>query len=123
ARPSLRLMALAWEQVVIETADAVTLGQWWAEALGWAVVDDGPIVFGIQPTPGQVPGILFLQSDAEKQKKNRLHLDFRPDDQAAEVERLIGMGARRIDVGQGDVPWVVLADPDGNEFCILGGPH
>ena len=52
--------------------------------------------------------------------KNRLHLDFRPDDQDAEVERLIALGASRVDVGQGEVSWVVLADPEGNEFCVLG---
>jgi Glyoxalase-like domain len=52
---------------------------------------------------------------------NRLHPDFRPDDQAAEVARLLAHGATRVDVGQGaDVPWVVLADPEGNEFCVLG---
>ena len=56
----------------------------------------------------------------EKVVKNRLHLDFRPDDQDAEVARLLDLGARRVDVGQtGDEPWVVLADPEGNEFCIL----
>jgi hypothetical protein len=51
--------------------------------------------------------------------KNRLHLDFVPDDQNAEVERLLAMGASRADVGQGDESWVVLADPEGNEFCVL----
>ncbi len=52
--------------------------------------------------------------------KNRLHLDLRPKDQAAEVARLEALGAQRVDVGQGpDVTWVVLADPDGNEFCVL----
>ena len=56
----------------------------------------------------------------EKVVKNRLHLDFRPDDQDAGVARLLALGARRVDVGQtGDEPWVVLADPEGNEFCIL----
>ena len=51
--------------------------------------------------------------------KNRLHLDLRPVDQAAEVTRLEGLGATRTDVGQGDSPWVVMADPEGNEFCVL----
>ena len=77
------------------------------------------MVSEIQATPGQLPGILFLKSDAAKGNKNRLHLDFRPDDRDAEVERLVAHGATRIDVGQGDVPWVVLADPEGNEFCVL----
>jgi hypothetical protein len=52
--------------------------------------------------------------------KNRLHLDFRPDDRDVEVERLIGLGATRVDIGQGEPSWVVLADPEGNEFCVLG---
>ncbi|HEV3312896.1 MAG TPA: VOC family protein, partial [Chloroflexota bacterium] len=59
---------------------------------------------------------------ASKPAKNRLHFDVAPPaggDQAAETERLTSLGAKRIDIGQGDVPWVVMADPDGNEFCIL----
>ena len=55
----------------------------------------------------------------EKVVKNRIHLDFRPDDQQAEVERVIAMGAKHVDIGQGEPSWVVLADPEGNEFCIL----
>ena len=116
-------MALEWEQVVVEAEDAAALGRWWAEALGWVVVDDDPPVFEIRPTPDQVPGILFLGTAGAKDAKNRLHLDFRPDDQGAEVARLLAHGATRVDVGQGDVPWVVLSDPEGNEFCVLGGGH
>ena len=66
------------------------------------------------------PDLLFLRVPEEKSGKNRLHIDLRPVDQAGEVARLEGLGARRVDVGQGpDVTWVVLADPDGNEFCVL----
>jgi hypothetical protein len=54
--------------------------------------------------------------------KNRLHIDLRPDDQEAEVERLVDMGARPVDIGQHDVGWKVLADPEGNEFCVLSSP-
>ena len=55
-----------------------------------------------------------------KTGKNRLHLDLRPQDQAAEVARLEALGASRANVGQGpEVSWVVMADPDGNEFCVL----
>ncbi len=53
---------------------------------------------------------------------SRLHLDFRPDEQNAEVARLVALGAERIDVGQGDASWVMLADPEGNEFCVLNQP-
>jgi catechol 2,3-dioxygenase-like lactoylglutathione lyase family enzyme len=104
---------------VIATPDPVALGQWWCEALGWVVVDDDPPVFEVQPQDGRLPALLFLAVDEPKRSKNRLHLDFRPDDQAAEVERLLALGAVRVDIGQGDVPWVVLADPEGNEFCVL----
>ncbi|AXE83111.1 glyoxalase [Streptomyces atratus] len=55
-----------------------------------------------------------------KKVKSRLHLDFRPDDQDTEVVRLVAHGAQRVDIGQGDQSWVVLADPEGNEFCVLG---
>ena len=112
-------MSLEWEQVVVATRDPVTLGRWWREALGWLTVNDDPVEYEIQPEPDQMPGILFLAVDDNKQGRNRLHIDLRPDDQAAEVERLVAMGATRVDVGQGDAPWVVLADPEGNEFCVL----
>lgn len=112
-------MSLEWEQVVVASRDPVALGNWWREALGWTVVDDGPVVFEIQPEPDRLPGILFLAVDGTKHGHNRLHIDLRPDDQAVEVQRLIELGATRVDVGQGDVPWVVLADPEGNEFCVL----
>jgi len=113
-------VSLIWEQIVITTSAPATLGRWWCEALQWVVVDDSPPVFEIQAKPDQLPGILFLGVDEPKQTKNRLHIDLRPDDQAAEVDRLIGMGASRVDIGQGDgVSWVVLADPEGNEFCVL----
>ena len=68
-----------------------------------------------------MPGLLFELVPEPKTGKNRLHLDFRPADQDAEVQRLLGLGATRADIGQGDVSWVVLADPEGNEFCVLSG--
>lgn len=115
-------VSLRWEQVVVDCVDPVGLGQWWATALGWTVVNDDPNEFEIQLEPDHLPGILFLPVSTTKPSKNRLHLDFRPDDQAAEVERLVDLGARRVEVGQGVVSWVVLADPEGNEFCVLSGP-
>lgn len=66
-----------------------------------------------------MPDLLFLKVGEGKIIKNRLHLDLRPVDQAAEVARLEALGGRRIDVGQGEVSWVVMADPDGNEFDVL----
>jgi hypothetical protein len=113
-------MTLEWEQVIVDSVDPVALGQWWAEALGWVVVDSSAEEFEIRPEPGRLPGLLFGQVEGGKSVKNRLHLDFRPDDQDAEVARLLALGARRVDIGQGDQSWVVLADPEDNEFCVLG---
>lgn len=106
---------------MVDSADPAALGRWWAEALGWVVVNDSPEEYEIRPAPDRLPGLLFAPVPEAKTVKNRLHLDFRPVDQEAEVTRLLALGARHADVGQsGDEPWVVLADPEGNEFCVLG---
>lgn len=112
-------MTVDWEQVVIDSAEPVMLGRWWAGLLGWVVLDDSDGEFEIRPAPDQLPGLLFVRASETKVVKNRLHLDFRPMDQDAEVHRFLDAGASRVNVGQGDVSWVVLADPEGNEFCIL----
>ena len=113
-------MSLEWEQVVVDAADPVALGRWWAAALGWVVTIDTADEFEIRPAADEIPGLIFGSVPERKTIKNRLHLDFRPDDQAAEIDRLLALGARRVDIGQGEQPWVVLADPEGNEFCVLG---
>ena len=110
---------LKWEQVAVDAHDPATLGMWWAQALGWVVVDDDPNVFEIRPATDQFPGLMFLSNPDAKSVKNRLHLDLRPDDQDREVARFLSLGATRVDVGQGDVTWVVLQDPEGNEFCVV----
>ena len=112
-------MSLEWEHAVIDALDPVALGRWWAEALDWVIVNDDPDDFEIRETVDGLPGIIFEPVGEAKRQKNRLHLDFRPRDQEAEVRRLLGLGASRIDIGQGDVTWVVLTDPEGNEFCVL----
>jgi predicted enzyme related to lactoylglutathione lyase len=116
-------MPLIWEQTVVDADDARMLGAWWAEALGWVIVDEGTeadvAYVEIRSSPEALPGLFFLDTHDARMVKNRLHLDFRPDDQAAEVDRLIALGARPVDIGQGEVGWVVLADPEGNEFCVL----
>ena len=109
-----------WEQVIIDARDPVALGAWWREALGWVVVDEGPEVYEIRPGATKTPGLLFVPVSEGKTVKNRLHLDFRPEQQDREVERMLSLGASRVDVGQGEQSWVVLADPEGNEFCVLG---
>lgn len=113
-------MTLEWEQVLVHSVDPVALGQRWAEALGWVVVHSSDDEFEIRPAPDRLPGLDFVRVDEARTAKSRLHLDFRPDDQAAEVARLVAHGARHVDIGQGAQSWVVLADPEGNEFCVLG---
>lgn len=113
-------MGLEWEQTMVDAGDPVLLGHWWKQALGWVVVDESPDEVEIRPAPDRLPGLLFVSVPEAKMVKNRLHLDFRPDNQDVEVNRLVALGARRIDIGQGDPAWVVLADPEGNEFCVLG---
>jgi len=112
-------MTLTWEQTVIDAQDPRALGQWWARALEWAITVDTEDEFEIRRAGDVEPALLFLPVSDAKVVKNRLHIDLRPDDQDAEVARLLTLGARRIDVGQGGVSWVVLADPEGNEFCVL----
>ena len=108
--------------IVFEPADPI-VGRFWSEATGWPIVYDQDGDTAIREPDGRGPFVTFgPPTGAAKTGKNRLHLDIAPPtdgDQAAEVERLIALGARRIDIGQGDVSWVVLADPEGNEFCVL----
>ena len=109
----------------VDTRDPANIADFWEAALGWrrTHADDDEVVLEPEagsPEDGVAPDLLFLRVPEDKAVKNRLHLDLRPEDQAAEVARLERLGARRVDVGQGDdVSWVVLADPDGNEFCVL----
>jgi len=116
-------MSLEWEQVIVDCTDPVALGRWWAAALEWVVVNEDPEEVEIRPAPEQVPGLLFTRVPEPKTVKNRLHLDFRPDDQVAEVARLEALGATRADIGQGEQSWIVLRDPEGNEFCVLSSRH
>jgi catechol 2,3-dioxygenase-like lactoylglutathione lyase family enzyme/predicted enzyme related to lactoylglutathione lyase len=96
-------------------------GAFWSEALGWPLVWDQDGETAMRP-PGGGLFITFGGPSAPRDVKNRIHIDIAPSadgDQHAEVERLVALGATRIDIGQGEVSWVVMADPDGNEFCVL----
>ena len=118
-------MSIRWQSVCVDTTDPARLAPFWEAALGWRRTYDTPDEVVLEPPEGSPadgvsPDLLFLRVPEEKTTKNRLHIDLRPDDQAAEVARLEGLGARRVSVGQAaDVSWVVLADPDGNELCVL----
>ena len=104
------------------------LARFWSEALDWVISRAEDPEWVVEPPEGSrddcvVADLLFIEVPELKKSKNRLHLDLRPEDQAAEITRLEGLGATRVDVGQGDGrAWVVMADPEGNEFCVQA-PH
>jgi len=112
-------MSLDWDELIVDAKDHATLGRWWANALGWVIVDEDETGIEIRKLAEHRPGIVFVPVGDPKLTKNRVHLDFRPDDRDAEVDRLLALGATRADVGQGEQSWVVLTDPEGNEFCVL----
>jgi hypothetical protein len=117
-------MGSRWYSLVVDAFDPGRLGRWWAEVLDYRIKVDTPDEVAIVPADEGHPLLLFVKVADAKSGKNRLHLDLTPDDRDAEVERLVNMGARHVDIGQGDdVPWVVLADPEGNEFCVLRARH
>jgi glyoxalase superfamily protein len=111
-------MTLRWQNIVIDCDNAQLVGAFWSKALNLPLQGPEHGEWWIEPG-GDKPDILFLHVPDVKSVKNRVHLDLRPGDQDTEVERLIGLGARKIDIGQGNVSWVVMADPEGNEFCVL----
>lgn len=130
-------MAPAWYTVVVDCRDPQAQARWWAQALDWEVVDDTPeetvvIPRGISSEPvtdldawlSRGQGLVFVPVPEGKAVKNRLHIDLAPhtsQDREAEIARLERLGATRVNVGQDDedVTWTVLADPKGNEFCVL----
>ncbi len=123
-------MTSKFTELAIDCAEPKRLAEFWCSVLGYEVQDEEPGVVAIgsplvpegKMRAGPVPPVLtFARVPEGKTVKNRLHLDVNPTDseQDDEVRRLLDLGARYVDVGQGDVSWVVLADPEGNEFCVL----
>ncbi len=128
-------MSIRWYSTVVDSTDVAAQSRWWAEVLDWRIVyeaEDEVVLVPPRaldeevtvPFDEQGPALLFITVPEGKMVKNRLHIDLAPgpdDDQDAEVARLEAMGARRINVGQDEdvVSWVVMADPEGNEFCVL----
>jgi catechol 2,3-dioxygenase-like lactoylglutathione lyase family enzyme len=127
-------MSLRWYSVVVDGKDIAAQSRWWAEVLDWRVVVETENEVILVPPHAldaardiplleRGPGLVFVLVPEGKAVKNRLHLDLAPPpdgDQATEVRRLESLGARRVDVGQdADSAWVVMADPEGNEFCVL----
>ncbi|MFE7046406.1 VOC family protein [Streptomyces atratus] len=112
--------AVSFYGIVVDAHDLPSLARFWCQVLDWEVLfeADDEIVIGADKSA--VPGITFVPVPEKKTVKNRLHIDLAPDDQAVEVERIIGLGARRVDIGQrADVSRVLPADPEGNDFCVL----
>jgi Glyoxalase-like domain len=108
--------------ITIDALEPRKVADFWAAALGWRVVEEDSQGISIAPPDASWPTIDVVAVPERKAAKNRLHLDLRADGSTAkeEVERLLRLGARRADVGQGpDVAWTVLADPEDNEFCVL----
>jgi hypothetical protein len=125
-------MASKFTELAIDCADPRGLARFWCSVLDYEVQaeEDGTVTIGARSVPegskrpGPVPPTLtFAHVPEGKTVKNRLHIDVNPTDreQDDEVRRLLGLGARYADVGQGEESWVVLADPEGNEFCVLAG--
>jgi predicted enzyme related to lactoylglutathione lyase len=117
-------MAIALHHIVVDAHDLPGLARFWASVLGWQVLSEREREVVIGPDPGAPVGMCFMPVTDVKTGKNRLHLDLttgpEPGEREAEIERVLALGARRVDIGQtGDESWTVLADPEGNEFCVV----
>jgi len=113
-------MSLHMYCIAIDCHDPASLAAFWGGALDRPVgtQEDGDTYLSLGGDGG-APFVCFYASRDVKATKNRLHFDLRPDDQEAEVARLVALGATQVDIGQCEPSWVVLADPEGNEFCVL----
>lgn len=108
--------------VVVHCADPRAMAEFWGEATDWTVHEVADDHARLRSAQGVGPYLEFVRTPDAGTVRTRVHLDLRPypgDDQLAEEARLRALGATDADVGQGDVPWTVLADPEGNEFCVL----
>ncbi|WP_027346766.1 VOC family protein [Hamadaea tsunoensis] len=120
-------MATRLVQINMKASDDAALGGFWADVLGWAVSSEGPGVTNLEPHGFAYPDpaaicIDLVVSTEPKTVKNRVHVDLATTSAAHHAElmgRLTELGATPADIGQGDVPWTVMADPEGNEFCVL----
>jgi len=114
-------VAAVLTEVIIDAGDPAGLAAFWAAVLGWDLLEADDEGVEIGAAARTTPTIVFVPVAEPKAGKNRVHLDVNPAgcDQAEELERLRALGAVEVDVGQGQQTWVVLADPEGNEFCLL----
>ena len=115
-------MPVRLHHIVIDTYDLPTLARFWTQALGWKILSEREREIVIGPDENAPVGICFMPVTDPKTVKNRVHLDLTSSaaDRDQEIERLLALGARRADIGQtGAESWTVLADPEGNEFCVV----
>ena len=115
-------MSVRLHHIVIDTRDLPGLARFWAEALGWKILSERDREIVIGPAPDAPVGMCFMPVSDPKTVKNRVHVDLTSSaaDRDQEIERLLALGARRVDIGQtGAESWTVLADPEGNEFCVV----
>jgi predicted enzyme related to lactoylglutathione lyase len=115
-------MPVTLHHVVVDAHDLPKLAQFWTQALGWRVLSEREREIVIGPDVNAPVGMCFMPVTGPKTVKNRVHLDLTTGaaDRDAEIERLLSLGASRVDIGQtGQESWTVLADPEGNEFCVI----
>jgi predicted enzyme related to lactoylglutathione lyase len=116
-------MGAVLREVVIDCNDPRRVAEFWGAVLGWDVQQQGE-AFWMSESGAPFPDLclVFVAVPEKKTVKNRIHLDVSPVgcERDEEVARVEALGATRADVGQGESPWVVLEDPEGNEFCVLG---
>jgi predicted enzyme related to lactoylglutathione lyase len=115
-------MPVKLHHIVIDTYDLPGLASFWSRALGWQILSEREREIVIGPDVDSPVGICLMPVTEPKVVKNRLHLDLTTEaaDRDAEIDRLLALGARRVDIGQtGAESWTVLADPEGNEFCVI----
>ena len=114
-------MACRFTELVVDAHDPAAQARFWSEVLGWRAAERHGVHF-LAPTDPATPVLVFVGVPEDKAVKNRLHIDVSPTDgtRDEEVERVLALGATRADIGQGEVAWTVLHDPEGNEFCVLG---
>jgi predicted enzyme related to lactoylglutathione lyase len=113
---------LAPHHVVVDAHDLHRLAEFWAAALRWEILSAREREVVVGPSVTAPLGLCFMPAGEAKTVKNRVHLDLTTsaEDRDEEIERLLALGARRVDVGQtGDESWDVLVDPEGNEFCVV----
>jgi predicted enzyme related to lactoylglutathione lyase len=115
-------MPVRLHHIVIDTHDLPGLARFWVQALGWKILSEREREIVIGPAEDAPVGMCFMPVTGAKTVKNRVHLDLTSSaaDRDQEIDRLLALGARRVDIGQtGAESWTVLADPEGNEFCVI----